>query len=588
MIKKIGIENFRIFKDYTEFELAPITVLTGTNNSGKSSFLKMMNLLQQSVKDLSSLNVLNFDNGNHNLGSFENTITWDSDKDVITIVFDFPLDYFDEDFKLELVYSEMGEVGYLKSYKIFNKHRDLLVIDDIELETGNYKTFINTEHTYEYLFSFDLEYIKKFIFQEKTKNGTISENLKNKPKDFLFYTYTLKVKEEEINLNERVNNKPESLKDLIDDLLFIESHAVPHKSSIDNCQLKNENSDLFTGCFEENEDPLRFWKENYTIGKDLSEYFKNDLFKNDGEYNLFDENVELSIEPENLKLFKKLVINNIQNSLDKLKYSLENVDFISASRGSKKRFLEDSSSNDLDEIVKEFIQLDLMGDNFTYNDSGKRIYIDNENNKFLKKALKLLNIKGELSIERIEGVVSIIYLKQKDKKTNIADLGYGYSQVIPMLLKIVLSAQLNKTNNSTITDKAINESPSFGSYIDGLKPTLVIEEPEANLHPKLQSKLADVFVLAYKTFGIHFILETHSEYLIRKLQYLTAKNEITQDDAVIYYFNADEYVNAKEPKVKEIKIDEFGGLSDTFGPGFYDEATNLKFDLMKLNKAQNN
>ena len=34
MIKKIGIENFRIFKELTEFELAPITVLTGTNNSG--------------------------------------------------------------------------------------------------------------------------------------------------------------------------------------------------------------------------------------------------------------------------------------------------------------------------------------------------------------------------------------------------------------------------------------------------------------------------------------------------------------------------------------------------------------------------
>jgi hypothetical protein len=47
-------------------------------------------------------------------------------------------------------------------------------------------------------------------------------------------------------------------------------------------------------------------------------------------------------------------------------------------------------------------------------------------------------------------------------------------------------------------------------------------------------------------------------------------------------------VNNKEPKVKEIFIGKFGGLSDTFGPGFFDEATDLKFQLMKLNQAQRN
>jgi hypothetical protein len=28
----IGIENFRVFKDYTEFDFAPITILTGANS----------------------------------------------------------------------------------------------------------------------------------------------------------------------------------------------------------------------------------------------------------------------------------------------------------------------------------------------------------------------------------------------------------------------------------------------------------------------------------------------------------------------------------------------------------------------------
>ena len=65
MIKKIGIQNFRIFKEFTEFELKPITILTGTNNSGKSSFTKLLLLLNNGVSKL------DFNNGLHNLESFE-------------------------------------------------------------------------------------------------------------------------------------------------------------------------------------------------------------------------------------------------------------------------------------------------------------------------------------------------------------------------------------------------------------------------------------------------------------------------------------------------------------------------------------
>jgi AAA15 family ATPase/GTPase len=31
--KKIRVKNFRVFKDYAEFEIRPITILTGSNNS---------------------------------------------------------------------------------------------------------------------------------------------------------------------------------------------------------------------------------------------------------------------------------------------------------------------------------------------------------------------------------------------------------------------------------------------------------------------------------------------------------------------------------------------------------------------------
>jgi predicted ATPase len=52
MINKIGIQNFRVFGDeVSQFKLAPITVLTGCNSSGKSSVIKSMMLLKNYLKE---------------------------------------------------------------------------------------------------------------------------------------------------------------------------------------------------------------------------------------------------------------------------------------------------------------------------------------------------------------------------------------------------------------------------------------------------------------------------------------------------------------------------------------------------------
>jgi predicted ATPase len=90
---------------------------------------------------------------------------------------------------------------------------------------------------------------------------------------------------------------------------------------------------------------------------------------------------------------------------------------------------------------------------------------------------------------------------------------------------------------------------------------------------------------AQKEKNKQLIIETHSEYFIRKLQYLVAKNEIDSDNILINYFNPASY-REKEGIVREISIEKDGSLSNDFGPGFFDEALNWKFELMKL-KNQN-
>ena len=118
------------------------------------------------------------------------------------------------------------------------------------------------------------------------------------------------------------------------------------------------------------------------------------------------------------------------------------------------------------------------------------------------------------------------------------------------------------------------------------KQVLIIEEPEINLHPNRQSLLADLMLDLFNTFGIQVIVETHSEYLVRKMQVIVA-NEMF-----------DGYKEVKEVN-HEIKIYFFphhsipyllgfkdnGFLLKNFGPGFYDVSCELYRELNEMNEV---
>jgi len=184
-------------------------------------------------------------------------------------------------------------------------------------------------------------------------------------------------------------------------------------------------------------------------------------------------------------------------------------------------------------------------------------------------------INAEIEVGNFEHIGTAYYLAKKKKGKPkefdyypLADNGLGINYLVLLLLQIVRSA--------VSTAKA---------------PILILEEPELNMHPNFQSKLAELFADAKNEFGVDFIIETHSEYLIRKLQYLTAKNKIKPEDSIIYYFNNPDKVLPKDEKqIKGLRVLEDGSLTDDFGTGFLDEADGIALKLYRLqrNKAINN
>lgn len=83
MIKELKISNFRIFDDEVTIKFRPITVLIGRNNAGKSSVIKFLLMLKQSI-DSGSTEYLNPDGSFVNFGLFEQLKNSTTDKEYLT------------------------------------------------------------------------------------------------------------------------------------------------------------------------------------------------------------------------------------------------------------------------------------------------------------------------------------------------------------------------------------------------------------------------------------------------------------------------------------------------------------------------
>jgi predicted ATPase len=583
MINKIGVGNFRVFKEYTEFEIRPITLLTGPNNAGKSSFTKLLLLLKNGMHNL------DFTEGLHNLESFEKVLNWNQKEDILKLSIENKSPILGTDFNVGIYYKE----SQINRITFFNNET---VLFDFSNRKKEYKglgiiaqnSFYDTQ-----VVSFDINYFINLIY---SKNINL-ECLKKREKKFIFEKIPLSRMaidpsspffdvtfdssdsyRKKYSKKERFDRPFEAYllnseidkinKDYLIYEVYIDNKPIAdsHKGNILNLQQK-----LFSNLLFNFIDPYESEQNNFALIESvfgsLNQEIKTQMLSHyKKEFNTDNVQVVETALGE-LIFIKKIFCKDEMTSalpdetlIDQLKYFMSNsenifkdINYLSANRGSQKRILTNKSENDIDEIVVTFFRK------------------KDKNIVYLNQVLEILEISGELIVERFENVISVVYLKTGDKKIALSDLGYGYSQIIPIILKLINMISYNQEINF----------PSEG--------TIIIEEPEANLHPNLQSKLADVFVTTLKFYpDLKFIIETHSEYFIRKLQYLTAKKEISVDSSVIYYFNVDKHVTNKEPKVKKIEIRENGNLSDTFGPGFYDETTRLQFDLMKLNQEQNN
>jgi energy-coupling factor transporter ATP-binding protein EcfA2 len=148
----------------------------------------------------------------------------------------------------------------------------------------------------------------------------------------------------------------------------------------------------------------------------------------------------------------------------------------------------------------------------------------------------------------------------------LPEVGFGVSQVLPIIA-------------------ASEDLRDLGPFN---YPIVVVEQPELHLHPRIQARLASVFRIGLLRLeskkgaenalnNTRFVIETHSEHLVRGFQVLVAKGLMNPNDVVIYYVSKD---SAGRSSVRSMQMDERGFFSEPWPEGFFDQAYLQSMELI--------
>lgn len=100
---------------------------------------------------------------------------------------------------------------------------------------------------------------------------------------------------------------------------------------------------------------------------------------------------------------------------------------------------------------------------------------------------------------------------------------------------------------------------------------LLIENPEAHLHPAGQTKLGELISLVAQA-GVQVFVETHSDHLLNGIRVAVAKKKIDHEKVSLFNFtmDADKANKIHGVRIETPTIDENGLISD-WPKGFFDE-----------------
>jgi predicted ATPase len=235
---------------------------------------------------------------------------------------------------------------------------------------------------------------------------------------------------------------------------------------------------------------------------------------------------------------------NIERIGDLLNFS--RIHYISADRIGPKLYYDKRSLNEFASVgalsdntinVLWHKKDDIVPDSLCYDkDSSKTVYNQ------LELWLNFIFDGAKLNLDEVPKT-NLLTLKISTNNTTEyftpTNVGFGYSYILPILISGLIAKK--------------------GEII-------IIENPEAHLHPAAQSNLSK-FLTLVSLNGIQIFIESHSEHVLNGLRIEVYDKVIQNKDLNILYF--DKNIGTI---FKEIKVEEDGGIKD-WPTNFFDQAT---------------
>lgn len=507
ILKGIRLKNIRSLADTGMIRLRPITLLLGQNSSGKSTVLRSLPLISQSVKTRSNAPILWF--GDYvDFGSVHEVRSNFARDEAVSIELDF------------------GEINIISRHAYESRPRAIPVSMSIDLHEIDDRTRLRS-----FSISCDSD-ILKVTLDTKGNQTSLSVNGRDytkllPPERFRFVTseivpqLTIRPSADDtsssfFDIQRRIDTAERDIRRILSNRL----HGRISEGTITalSRRVRYHPSAAFSQSLSDISTPLKSWK---TLVSDLI----------------------LPHNKQQLDLLRELSliasISDILFTLERrLSITANNIAYVGPSRATGERYYR------IQELAID--QIDPQGKNlpmFLHSLSAPQIRNFSD---------WLLDSVGyAIRVERSSGHVQIqLRSALSDKFYNLADMGYGFSQVLPIMAQIwsrfARRGQARRGN-----------------------AVVVMEQPELHLHPAYQARLADVLAKAIRSTSsqgdsvrtpISFVVETHSESIINRMGDLISQGALSKDDIALYIF--EKGIDDDVTKITPVQFDDYGVLNN--------------------------